>query len=189
MSTAIAPLPELFTAEHLDAIAQAPDALAALRRIDEIRLRIAPGSICSIQQNVTTDADPAGEIRLRRYFSSEARYPVEAIKRKTFTPWTERLFLRGLPFVGEGAEVLERHFDDYAQMRPWGLASVVNVPLLRQHTCYATFNVFGPRAQWTPQEVLGIRLLALAVASWVPQAPGLHYRLAGIPFTASLEET
>ncbi len=188
MSTATAPLPEVFSAEHLDAIAQAVDRQDALRRVDAIRLRIAPGSAFSIQQNVTTDADPAGEIRLRRFFSSEARYPVNGTKLKTSTPWTERIFLRGLPFVGEGAEVLALHFDDFAQMRSMGLASVVNVPLLRERTCYATFNVFGTRARWTQQEVLGIQLLALAAARWVPLASGLHYRLAGAAFTASLEE-
>lgn len=188
MPTANASSPDDFTTEDVDAIAQARDGHEALQRLDGIRLRIAPGTICSIQQNVTTGADPAGEIRLRRYFSSEALYPVAAIKHKTFTPWTERIFLRGLPFIGEGAQAIERNFDDHALMHAHGLASVVNVPLLRQHTCYATFNVFGRRTTWTPQEVLGIRLLALAVARWVPLAPGLHYRLNGVSLHASVEE-
>ena len=150
---------------------------AALRQLDEFRRQIASDSIFSIQQNVTTADDPADEIRLRRFYSSEARhYPVKGIKRKTRTPWTECLFLRGRPFVGEGADVLERHFDDYEQMRRFGLQSVVNVPLMQGKVCHATFNVFGTRPRWLPQEVLGIRLLALAAARWVPAAPGLAYR-------------
>ncbi len=74
-------------------------------------------------------------------------------KRKTPTPWTERLFVHGRAFVGEGADVLARNFDDFEQMRPYGLQSVVNVPLLQGNLCYATFNVFGTRARWLPQQI------------------------------------
>jgi hypothetical protein len=166
-----------FRAEILDTLDECLDADAALCRLDEFRRHIASNSIFSIQQNVTTADDPADEIRLRRFYSSEARhYPVKGTKRKTLTPWTECLFRRGRPFVGEGADVLERHFDDYEQMRRFGLQSVVNVPLMQGKVCYATFNVFGTRPRWLPQEVLGIRLLALAAARWVPAVPGLAYR-------------
>jgi hypothetical protein len=179
---------DAFPAEYLDTLEQARSVGDALRRMDEIRLQIAPGSVFSIQQNVTTSADAPDEIRLRRFYSSQARqYPVNGIKRKTFTPWTERLFLHGLPFVGEGADVLACHFDDYEQMRSWGLQSVVNVPLMQGNTCYATFNVFGIHPRWKPQQVLGIRLLALAAARWVPAARGLAYRLADVSLTVSLE--
>jgi serine/threonine protein kinase len=46
--------------------------------------------------------------------------------------------------------------------------------LLGQRT-YATFNVFGTRGRWQPEEVLGLRLLALAAARWVAPAPELDY--------------
>jgi hypothetical protein len=169
-----------FAAEFLDLLEQARSADAALRQVDQLRRCIAGDSVFSIQQNVTTAGDPADQVLLRRFYTSEARhYPVNGTKRKSLTPWTECLFLRGRVFVGEGADVLERHFDDHAQMRRWGLQSVVNVPLLRGTTCYATFNVFGTRPRWRPEEVLGIRLLALAAARWVPAATGLAYRFAG----------
>jgi hypothetical protein len=177
-----------FPAEFLDVLAEIRSADAALRQVDAFRRQIAGDSVFSIQQNVTTAHDPADQIRLRRFYSSEARqYPVNGTKHKTLTSWTECLFLRGRVFVGEGAEALERHFDDYEQMRPWGLQSVVNVPLMQGNVCYATFNVFGTRARWLPQEVLGIRLLALASARWVPAAPGLAYRFTRAPFTAPME--
>lgn len=188
MSNAAATLPQALTAEHLDAIAQAGHAQEALRRVDQIRLAISPGTIFSIQQNVTTAADPAGEIRLRRYYSSEASIPVNGRKLKKRTPWSERLFVQGLPFVGEGAEVLALHFDDYAQMQRFGLQTVLNVPLMQQHQCFATFNVFGTSDRWSPQELLGLRLLALAAARWVPAAPGLHYRLDPVSHRSSLQE-
>lgn len=188
--TAALPLaPALPTpAQMLDALADARSADAALARIDEFRRRIAGPGVFSIQQNVTTDDDPAGEIRLRRYYSSEAgHYPVNGNKRKTLTPWTECLFVRGHVFIGEGADTLARHFDDYAQMRPWRLESVVNVPLMQGNVCYATFNVFGTRSHWKAHEVLGIRVLALAAARWVPFAPRLSYRFTPMSHPDSKE--
>ena len=189
MPALTAPSLEAFPAEYLDLLSGVCSAGAGLRQVDEVRRRIAPGSVFSIQQNVTTAQDPADEILLRRFWSSvEQHYPVNGTKRKALTAWTRCLFVQGLPFIAEGGAELARHFDDYEQMRRWGLQSVVNVPLLRGNTCYATFNVFGTRAQWLPHEILGIRLLALAAARWVPQAPGLAYRFTGVPLTASMED-
>ena len=175
-------------ANLLDALAEARSAEAALQHVDLCRRLVAGDSVFSIQQNVTTAHDPANEIRLRRFYSSEAQgYPVNGVKRKTLTPWTERLFLQGRVFIGEGEEALARHFDDFEQMRPYGLQSVINVPLLQGNLCYATFNVFGTRPRWLPREVLGIRLLALAAARWVPSAPGLAYRFTDVSLISSME--
>jgi GAF domain-containing protein len=44
---------------------------------------------------------------------------------------------------------------------------VVNVPLLEDGRCAATFNVLGTRARWTPQEIALVRLLALLATPWV----------------------
>ena len=160
----------------LDALGEARSAEVALRQIDHVRRLIAGPGIFSIQLNVTTARDPGNELRLRRFYSSAAaRWPVNGVKRKTLTPWTETLFVRGQPFVAEGADALARAFDDYEQMKPLGIDTVVNVPLLRDNLCYATFNVFGTRGRWQPHEVLGIRLLALAAARWVAPVPDLTY--------------
>lgn len=161
----------------LEALDEARSAEVALRQIDQVRRLIAGPGIFSIQLNVTTARDPGNEVRLQRFYSSAAaRWPVNGVKRKTFTPWTETLFVRGQPFVAEGADALARAFDDYEQMKPLGIDTVVNVPLLRDNLCYATFNVFGTRGRWQPHEVLGIRLLALAASRWVAPAPDLMYR-------------
>jgi hypothetical protein len=166
-----------FASNLLDALGEARSADVALRQIDHVRRLIAGPGIFSIQLNVTTARDPGNEVRLQRFYSSAAaRWPVNGVKRKTFTPWTETLFVRGQPFVAEGAEALARAFDDYEQMKPLGIDTVVNVPLLRDNLCYATFNVFGTRGRWQPHEVLGIRLLALAAARWVAPVPDLMYR-------------
>jgi len=165
-------------ANLLDAIGEAPGAEAALARIDAYRRLLAGPGIFSIQLNVTTRDDPCNEIRLQRLYSSAGNdFPVQGRKRKTLTPWTETLFVRGEVFVAEGSAALEQTFDDYAQMRPLGLNAVVNVPLLRGRVCYATFNVFGTRGGWHPSEVLALRLLALAAARWVTPAPDLAYTL------------
>jgi len=175
-------------AEILDALDGERGADAALQRIDAFRRRIVGAGVFSIQRNVTTADDPPDEIRLCRFYSSEGQhYPVNGSKRKTLTPWTECLFVRGRVFVGEGPDALAHHFDDYAQMRPWNLQSVVNVPLMRGNVCYATFNVFGTRPHWQPQEVLGIRMLALAAMRWVPAAPDLDYRFPSVSHTDSME--
>ena len=188
MPIATASMPTALTNDLLDVLAEARSADAALRQVDRMRSLIAGEGIFSIQQNVTTAHDPAGEIRLRRFYSSEAgRHPVGGGKRKTLTPWTDCLFVQGRVFVGEGEKTLAQHFDDFEQMRPYGLQSVINVPLLRGDVCYATFNVFGTRAEWQPHEVLGIRLLALAAARWVPAAPGLAYRFTDMSFTSPME--
>lgn len=161
----------------LEALDEARSAEVALRQIDQVRRLIAGPGIFSIQLNVTTARDPGNEVRLQRFYSSAAaRWPVNGVKRKTFTPWTETLFVRGQPFVAEGADALARAFDDYEQMKPLGIDTVVNVPLLRDNLCYATFNVFGTRGRWQPHEVLGIRLLALAASRWLAPAPDLMYR-------------
>lgn len=172
-----APPTAAITSDFLDALAEARSADEALRLIDLQRLQIARGGIFSIQQNVTTARDPAGEVRLRRFYSSEGgSFPVNGAKRKTLTPWAECLFVRSRVFVGEGEHVLAQTFDDFEQMRAYELRSVVNVPLMQGSLCYATFNVFGTRVRWTPEEILGIRLLALTAARWVPPVPGLAYR-------------
>lgn len=161
----------------LDALGEARSADVALRQIDQVRRLIAGPGIFSIQLNVTTARDPGNEVRLQRFYSSAAaRWPVNGVKRKTLTPWTETIFLRGQPFVAEGADALARAFDDYEQMKPLGIDTVVNVPLLRGNLCYATFNVFGTRGRWQPDQVLGLRLLALAASRWVAPAPDLMYR-------------
>ena len=161
----------------LDSLGEARSADAALKLIDQVRRIVAGPGIFSIQLNVTTARDPGNELRLRRFYSSAAgRWPVDGVKRKTWSPWTETIFVRCQPFVGEGAEALGAAFDDYAQMQAVGLYSAVNVPLLKDNLCYATFNVFGTRARWQPDELLGIRLLALAAQRWVAPAPDLMYR-------------
>ena len=162
----------------LDALDEARSADVALGQIDQVRRVVAGPGIFSIQLNVTTARDPHNELRLQRFYASPSaapRWPVNGVKRKTFTAWTETLFVRGRPFVAAGDDALSRAFDDYGQMKTLGINAVVNVPLLRDNLCYATFNVFGMNGPWQPQQVLGIRLLALAAARWVAPAPDLMY--------------
>jgi hypothetical protein len=167
-----------FATNLLDALGEARSADAALAQFDQVRRVIAGPGIFSVQLNVTTARDPHNELRLQRFYASPSaatRWPVNGVKRKTLTPWTDTLFVRGQPFVAAGADALARTFDDYDQMEAIGIDAVVNVPLMRDNLCYATFNVFGTRGAWQPHQVLGLRLLALAAARWVTPAPDLMY--------------
>ena len=160
----------------LDAMSDAPDSAAALRQVDAFRRLFAGPGTFSIQRNVTTRDDPKNEILLQRFYSSHASdFPVQGRKHKTLTPWTQTLFVKGQVFVAEGEEALARTFDDFPQMRPLGLNTVINVPLLKDRLCYATFNVFGTRGHWQAEEIAAVRLLALTAARWVPAAADLSY--------------
>ena len=166
----------------LDALGEARTAEAALEQIDQIRQAIAGPGIFSIQRNVTTACDPRNELRLQRFYASPAaamRWPVNGVKRKTFTHWTETLFVRGQPFVAAGEDAMARAFEDYDQMKALGINAVVNIPLLKDNLCYATFNVFGSNGAWPAEKVLGLRLLALSAARWVSPAPDLMYCFDG----------
>lgn len=162
----------------LDVLADAHDAQGALAQIDQIRQAIAGPGIFSIQLNVTTAGDPHNELRLQRFYASSTttpHWPVNGTKRKTRSPWTETLFVRGQPFVAAGDEAMGHAFNDYDQMKALGINAVVNVPLWQNNLCYATFNVFGTQGAWSPHQVLCLRLLALTSARWVPQSPDLMY--------------
>ena len=175
-------LPATVCLNLLDALSQAPDLDSAMHQVDAYhRLLVGPG-VFSINLNVTTADDPPNEVQLRRLYSSNGgQFPVAGRKRKRLNRWTRTLFGEGRLFVAEGAAELAELFDDYAQMRPLGLNAVVNVPLLKDRLCYATFNVFGTRGRWQDHEILAARLLASAAARWVTPAPGLHYTLDAEP--------
>ena len=79
-------------------------------------------------------------------------------------------------FIAEGEKALAETFDDYELMRPLGLNSVINVPMLKGSMCYATFNVFGTRGVWQSEEIAAVRLLALATERWVQPFNDLDYR-------------
>jgi GAF domain-containing protein len=135
---------------------------AALGLLEQARQMALGDGMLTVNQDVTTAQDPPGEIRLRRIWSSRPdAYPVGGGKTKTLTPWSRQLLERGEVFVGEGDAALARVFDDHARIASLDLHAVVNVPLLRDGRCAATFNVLGTRAQWQAGEIATIELLAL----------------------------
>ena len=123
---------------------------------------------------VSTLAASADEFELQRLWSSNVQaYPIAGLKRKTLTPWSRQLLLRHEVFVGEGEAVLAKVFDDHARITSLGLRGVVNVPLLMEGRCAATFNVLGCQAQWLPHDVTLIRLLAVLATPWILQGATL----------------
>lgn len=134
----------------------------ALQLLERARGMAFGAGLLTVNLDVTTPQDPPGDIRLRRIWSSQpGTYPVGGGKTKTRTPWTRQLLEQGQVFVGEGDAALASVFEDHARIASLGLRAVVNVPLLRQGRCVATFNVLGPGAHWQPGQVAAARLLGL----------------------------
>jgi GAF domain-containing protein len=144
------------------ALERAPDDAEALAAIEAARHALLGPGLLTVNLDATRPDDPAGEIHLQRGWSSNpAAYPVGGRKRKLLTPWTEQLLVRGQIFIGEGDDALASAFDDYARISGLGLKAVINVPLIEDGRCRATFNVLGTRPRWRDEEVLAVRLLAL----------------------------
>lgn len=151
-----------------DALERNPDPAQALGRIEAARAALLGPGLLTVNLVATRAGDPPGEIQLQRAWSSDAAaYPVGGRKRKLATPWTEQLLVRGELFIGEGDEALAAAFDDHARIAGLGLRAVVNVPLLEEGRCRATFNVLGPRPRWRREEVAAVRLLALLARPFV----------------------
>jgi GAF domain-containing protein len=156
-----------------DALPRAATFEAAMVHIEAARLALLGPGLLTVNLNATTADDPPDEVQLQRLWSSNPQaYPVAGRKRKTLTPWTRQLLVRAEVFIGEGDAALAQVFDDHALIAALGLRAVVNVPLLEDGRCAATFNVLGTRPHWTPEEIARVRLLALLATPWVLRARG-----------------
>ncbi len=156
-----------------DTLPRAASLDAALSHIEAAREEMLGRGLLTINLNATTADDPPDEVQLQRLWSSDpVSYPVAGRKRKTPTVWTQQLLRRAEIFVGEGDEALAQVFDDHALIAALGLHAVVNVPILEDGRCVATFNVLCTRPRWQPREIALVRLLALLATPWVLRARG-----------------
>ena len=146
---------------------------AAMTVIEGVRQTMLGDGLLTVNK-VSPLAASADEFELQRLWSSNVQaYPVAGLKRKTLTSWSRQLLLRHEVFVGEGAEALAAVFDDHPRITALGLRGVVNVPLLIEGRCAATFNVLGCQAQWRASDVALIRLLAVLATPWILQGASL----------------
>lgn len=142
---------------------------AAMSVIDQVRQALLGDGLLTVNKVSALDSS-VDEFELQRLWSSNVQaYPVAGLKRKTLTSWSQQLLLRHEVFVAEGDAALAAAFDDHAGIEALGLHSIVNVPLLVEGSCAATFNVLGGQAKWLPRDVTLIRLLALLAKPWVLQ--------------------
>lgn len=154
-----------------DALPRAATFDAAMAHVETARLALLGPGLLTVNLNATTADDPPDEVQLQRLWSSDPHaYPVAGRKRKTLTPWTRQLLVRAEVFIGEGDAALAEVFDDHALIAAMGLRAVVNVPLLEDGRCAATFNVLGTRTRWVPGEIALVKLLALVATPWVLRA-------------------
>ena len=162
-------LPAAVCALLCDVLPRAISFDAAMSVIERVRQAMLGDGLLTVNK-VSTLAASADEFALQRLWSSNAQaYPVAGLKRKTMTPWSRQLLLRCEVFVGEGDSALAAVFDDHARITSLGLHGVVNVPLLMDGRCAATFNVLGGHVQWLPCDVMLIRLLAVLATPWILQ--------------------
>ena len=137
--------------------------------IDQVRQAMLGDGLLTVNK-VSTLAASVDAFELQRLWSSNIKaYPVAGFKRKTLTPWSHQLLLRHEVFVGEGDAALAAAFDDHSRIKALGLHSIVNIPLLMDGRCAATFNVLGSQANWLPRDVTLIRFLAVLATPWVLQ--------------------
>lgn len=153
-----------------DALGRVEDPDEALGHIEAARHAMFGPGLLTVNLVAARPAKPGGDFMLQRaWTSNEAQYPVGGGKRKPPTPWTEQLLVRGEVFIGEGEGALAAVFDDASRIAAMGLRAVINVPLLVQGECRATFNVLGPHPRWSPRQVAAVRLLALLARPFVLQ--------------------
>jgi GAF domain-containing protein len=146
----------------------------AMGLLEHARSMMLGRGLLTVNLDVTSQQDPPGGILLMRIWTSQpAAYPVGGSKRKTRTPWTLHLLEQCRVFVGEGDGVLAEVFDDHARIASLNLHAVVNVPIVHEGRCLATFNVLGQQPHWQERDIAAIRLLALLSAPHVmTAAPG-----------------
>lgn len=155
-------LPVAVCLQLCDALTRSATTDASLHAIETARFTALGPGLLTINLDATRPGDPPDEVQLQRLWTSNPQaFPVGGRKRKLLTPWTRQLWHRAEVFIGEGDEALAAVFDDHEHIAKLGLHAVVNVPLMLEDRCVATFNVLGPRPCWLPQEVALIRLLAL----------------------------
>jgi len=140
----------------------------AMGVIEQARSILLGEGMLTVNVDATTPQDPPGEIQLKRVWTSQpGAYPVGGAKRKTRTAWTRQLLEQCKVYVGEGDQALAEVFDDHARIASLDLHAVVNVPIVREGRCVATFNVLGRQPRWQEHEIAAIRLLALLAAPHV----------------------
>jgi GAF domain-containing protein len=153
-----------------DELVRAASPSEALARIEAAREAMWGPGLLTVNLVAARPEQAGGVFLLQRAWTSHPdQYPVGGGKRKSATPWTEQLLVRGEIFVGEGEAALAAVFDDASRIAGMGLRSVINVPLLVGGECRATFNVLGPQPGWSPQQVATVRLLALLAQPFVLQ--------------------
>ncbi len=168
-------LPPLACELLCDRLPRAASLGEAMVAVNEASVLILGKGLLTVNVDAAEPGTPAGEIRLRRIWSSDpAAYPVGGGKTKTRTPWTRHLIEEAQVFVGEGDEVLATVFDDHARIAALGLHAIVNVPIVENGRCVATFNLLGSRSTWASREVLAIRMLALLASPHVLAARQLR---------------
>ena len=141
--------------------------------IDGARRAWVGAGLLSVNLSVVVPSQPPNEIVLERIWSSDPKtYPVGGRKRKPATTWTRNLFVEKQVVQIEGDTAMAQTFDDFATMASLNLHSAINVPIVDNDVCIATFNLMGARSTWQPFHIAAMRLLALLAKPSITREAG-----------------
>jgi GAF domain-containing protein len=104
----------------------------------------------------------------RRYTNQPAAYPVGGRKPITPSPWTDRLLVQGVPYIGRDAADIRAVFFDHELIASLGCASVLNLPVVWDGRVVGTINLLHEAGWYDEGDVaVGQTFAALAVPAYL----------------------
>ena len=147
-----------------------PGGDGVMHAIDRARAAWVGAGLLTVNRKLEGPAAQREVWQLQRIWSSNRDvYPVGGCKFKPLTPWARRLFVDQQMFRTEGRAAMAQTFDDHMVMAGLGLQSAVNVPIVRDRICVATFNCMSVRPAWSARQLALVRTLALLASAWIFQ--------------------
>lgn len=129
----------------------------------------------------TIMAYDAGNQEVERVFTNMPDvYPSGGRKKKSGTPWAQRILSDLEPFRATTPQGLRDAFDDHAVMTAMGLGSILNVPVAYNGRCVGTMNLTHVEGWYTSQhEQTGLLLGAFLAPALV--AHGMSFAAHSSP--------
>lgn len=117
----------------------------------------------------TIMAYDAGNQEVERLFTNMPDvYPTGGRKKKSGTPWAQRILSDLEPFRATTPQGLREAFDDHAVMTAMGLGSILNIPVAYNGRCVGTMNLTHVEGWYTSQhEEMGLLLGAFLAPALV----------------------
>jgi len=111
----------------------------------------------------------AGPSESERVWSSQPSvYPVGGRKRVADTPWAQRIFREGRPYLGRTPAEIQAVFPDHELIFSLGCGSVLNLPVVYAGRVLGTMNLLREAGGYNEGQIaLGLACAALAVPAYL----------------------